>query len=73
MNVRDGRDVPILNIEKVQFTLNSNVIILDDYHYYPSFLMNIISVGFLAKEGYSFSIKKDFCDISMNGITIMCG
>ena len=54
LNVTDGRAVPVLAIEKIQLALNSNVIILDDYHYYPSFLMNIIFVGFLAKMGCNF-------------------
>ena len=73
MNVRDGRAVSVLAIEKIQLALNSNTIILDDYHYYPSFLMNIISIGLLIKKGYSFSIKKDFYDIIINGITVMHG
>ena len=71
MNVGDKRVVPVLAIEKVHLVLNSNIIILDDCHYYPSFLMNVISIGFLAKEGYNFSIKKNFCNIIMNGVTAM--
>ena len=59
MNVGDERAVPVLVIEKVQLILNSNVIILDDYHYYPSFLINIIFIGLLAKDGYNFFNKKN--------------
>ena len=46
---------------------------LDDCHYCPSFMMNVISVGLLAKLGYKFIIKDDFCDIIMNDTIIMCG
>ena len=73
MNVEDGRAVPILAIKKFQLALNSGVIIFDDCHNCPSFLMNVISVGLLAKEGYSFSTWKDFYDIIMNGAIIICG
>ena len=73
MNVGDERAVPVLVIEKVQLILNSNVIILDDYHYCLSFLMNVIFIGFLAKDGYNFSIKKNYYDITMNSITIIRG
>ena len=34
--------------------------------------MNVISVGLLAKLGFKFTIKDDFCDIIMNDIIIMC-
>ena len=44
---------------------------LDDYHYCPSFMKNVIFVGFLAKLGYKFIIKNDFCDIIMNDIIII--
>ena len=46
---------------------------LDDCHYYPSFLMNIISVDLLTKLGFKFTIKNDFCDIIMNDIAIIRG
>ena len=46
---------------------------LDDYQYCPSFLMNVISVGLLAKLDFKFIIKNDFCDIIMNDTTIMGG
>ena len=63
MNVGNGRAVRILAIEKVQLILNLNIIILDDCYYCLFFLMNIIFIGFLAKDGYNFSIKECFCDI----------
>ena len=36
-------------------------------------MMNIISVGLLAKLGYKFIIKDDFYDIIMNDTIIMHG
>ena len=44
---------------------------LDDCHYCPFFMINVISVGLLTKLGYKFIIKDDFCDIIMNDTTIM--
>ena len=35
--------------------------------------MNIISIGLLAKDGYSLSIKNDYCDIIRNDVTIIRG
>ena len=46
---------------------------LDECHYYPSFLMNIISVDLLAKLDFKFLIKDDFYDIIVNDATIMRG
>ena len=57
LNVGDERAVLILAIKNVQLVLNSNVIVLDDCHYYPSLLMNIIFIGLLAKDDYNFSIN----------------
>ena len=36
-------------------------------------MMNINSIGLLAKLGYKFIIKDDFCDIIMNDTIIMYG
>ena len=44
---------------------------LDEYYYYPSFFMNVISVDLLAKLGFKFIIKDNFCDIIMNDTAIM--
>ena len=57
----------------VQLILNTNIISLNECHYCPSFLMNIIFVSLLAKDGYHLSIKKDYYDIIMNDITIIQG
>ena len=35
--------------------------------------MNVISIDLLIKDGYNFFIKKDYCDIIMNDVTIMHG
>ena len=35
--------------------------------------MNVISIGLLAYDGLSFSIKDNFCDIIVNDTTIMHG
>ena len=45
---------------------------LDECHYCPSFLMNVISVSFLVKFDFKFLINNNFCDIIMNDTTIMC-
>ena len=69
----DESQVSIWTLGVVELVFKSNSIILSDCQYYPSFLINIISVGLLAKDSYSLSIKNDYCDIIMNGITIMGG
>ena len=48
-------------------------IMLDKCHYYLSFMMNIISIGFLAKLDFKFLIKNNFCDIIINDTKIMHG
>ena len=73
LNVGDGRSVPVLAMGIVQLILNTNIISLNECHYCPSFLMNIISVSLLAKDGYHLSIKGDYCNIIMNDVTIMRG
>ena len=73
LNVGDGSQVSILALGVVKLIFKSNSIILSDCHYCPSFLIKIISVGLLAKDGYSLSIKNDYYDIIMNDVTIMQG
>ena len=72
-NIRDKNHVSVLALEIIELVFNSNNIILSDYHHCPSFLMNIIFIGLLAKDGFIFSIKSDFCDVIMNDVTIMSG
>ena len=73
LNVGDGRLVPVLALGIIKLVFNSYIIILSNCHYYPSFLLNIIFVGLLAKENYEISMKKNFYDIILNGVTIMHG
>ena len=73
LNVGDGRTVPVLALGNIQIVSNSHIIALGECHYCPSFLMNVISVGHLALNGYEICIKKDYCDIIMNGVTVING
>ena len=73
LNVGDGSSVPILALGVVKLGLESCNIILSDCHYCPSFMLNVISVGQLASEGYEFSIKNDILHIIMNGVKIIQG
>ena len=73
LNRRDGSQVSILALGVVQLVFKSNSVILSDCHYCPSFLMNIISIDLLIKDGYSLSIKNDYYNIIMNNIIIIRG
>ena len=57
----------------MQLVFESNSVILDECHYYLIFLMNIISIGLLAKLHFKFLIKNNFCDIIVNDTIIMHG
>ena len=41
---------------------------LDDCHYCPLFMLNVISVGLLAKSGYEISIKENYCNVILHGV-----
>ena len=58
LNIEDGRPVSVLALGIVKLIFKSNVIVLSECHFYPSFLLNIISVGLLTMYGYKISIKK---------------
>ena len=73
LNMGDGSQFPIRALGVIKLVFKSNSVILSDCHYCPSFLMNIISVGLLVKDGYSLSIKNDYYDIIRNDVTIMRG
>ena len=73
LNIRDESQVSILTLGVIELIFKSYSIILSDCHYCLSFLMNIISVGLLVKDGYSLSIKNDYCDIIINDTVIMYG
>ena len=69
----DGSHVPVLTLGVIKLSLKSCSVILNDYHYCPSFILNVISVGHFAKENFEFSIKNDNFYIIMNGVKIMIG
>ena len=73
LNVGDGSLVPVLALGVVQLGLESGSVILSDCHYCPSFMLNVISVGRLASEGYEFLIKNDILNIIVNGAVILQG
>ena len=73
LNVGDGRSVPVLALEIIKLVFESQYIILNECHYCPSFLLNIIFVGLLVNSNYKISIKKNFYDIILNGIIILRG
>ena len=53
--------------------LESCNIVLNECHFCPSFVLNVISVGQLARENYEFSIKNDVCYIIVNGVKVLIG
>ena len=57
----------------MQLVFESNSVMLDECHYRPSFLINVISVGLLAKFDFKFLIKNYFCDIIVNDTIITLG
>ena len=73
INVGDGRSVPMLALEIIKLVFKFNVIILNECYFYPSFLLNIISVGLLTMYRYKISIKRNIFNIIMNGINVMNG
>ena len=73
LNVRDGSRVPVLAFEVMELCFESCKMLLSDCHFYPSFLLNVISVGQLAIEGYDISIKKYILNIIVNDMSVMCG
>ena len=58
LNVGDGRPVLVLALRIIKLVFKSNIIILNEYYFYSSFLLNIISVGLLTIYGYKILIKK---------------
>ena len=58
LNIGDGRLVSILALGIIKLVFESHYIILNECHYCPNFLLNIIFIGLLAKSNYKISIKK---------------
>ena len=69
----NGNAVPVLALGVLELFFESYKITLNDCHYSPSFLLNVISVGLLANENYEFSIKNNVCSIIMNGLNVLNG
>ena len=57
----------------MNLVINSNKVILNECHYCPTFLLNVISVGLLAMNDFEISIKEKFCNIILNDVTILIG
>ena len=60
LTIGDRRSVLILALGIIKLVFESQNIILNECHYYPSFLLNVISVSLLANSNYKISIKKFF-------------
>ena len=58
LNVGDRRSVSVLVLGTIKLVFKSNVIVLSECHFCPSFLLNIIFVGLLTIYGYKILIKK---------------
>ena len=58
LNVGDGRPVPVLALGILKLVFESHTVVLNDCHFYPSFFLNVISVGLLTKNDYEILIKK---------------
>ena len=64
--VGDERLVPIQALGVIEFISEFGVVVLNDCHFCPTFMMNVISVSLLAKAGYEILIKKNYCNIILN-------
>ena len=73
LNIGDGRSVLVLALGTIKLVFKPNVIILSKYHFCPSFLLNIISIGLLTMYSYKILIKRNNFNIIMNGINMMNG
>ena len=71
--VGDGSKVPVLVLGVVNLCLESCNVTLNNYHFFPSFVMNVIFVGQLVQKNYEFLIKKDILYIIMNGVKLQVG
>ena len=60
LNIEDERSIPVLALGIIKLIFESQYIILNECHYYSSFLLNIISVGLLVNSNYEISIRKTF-------------
>ena len=73
LNAGDGSPISVLVLGVMELFFESYRVLLSECHYCPAFLLNVISVGQLAIEGYDFLIKNDILNIIVNDTSIMCG
>ena len=73
LNVGDGSHIPILALGVMELFFESCNTLLSECHYCSSFLLNVISIGQLAIEGFNFLIKNDILNIIMNDFSMMYG
>ena len=69
----DGSPVPILALGVIKLFIESCNVILSECHYYLKFMLNIISIGQLAIDGYELLIKSDIFNIIVNGVGVKFG
>ena len=72
LNMGDGSCVLVHALEVVELIFESCNMLLSEYHYYPVFLLNVISIGQLSIEGFDFLIKNDILNIIMNDTFVKC-
>ena len=66
----ENRDL-VLTIGVLSLIFDSSTIELVDCHYYPSFIISIISIGLLARSGYELLMKRDVCQVIVNNTVII--
>ena len=60
MNVGNENRILVLTIRVLGLVFDLSTIKLVDYHYCPSFIISIISIGLLAGSGYELLDKEMF-------------
>ena len=70
MNMGDGSPVLVLALGVVKLFIEFYNVILSECHYFPKFLLNVISIGQLTIDGHELSIKSDVFNIFKNGVSM---
>ena len=73
LNIGDKRSVPVLALGTIKLVFKSNIIILSEYHFFSTFLLNIIFVDLLAMYDYEILIKIKNFNIIMNDVNVLNG
>ena len=71
LSIENENHVSVLVIGVLSLAFESCRVELVDYHYCPSFIMSIISIGLLASCGYELSIKGDVYQVIINNSMII--